>query len=510
MDLLSVIPPVNSLAWFKSKKPIVYSAATAEQLLSPDKYFWAAAAQSLEQTKQIQSALAAAIKQGRSFDAWRRSLNTGDLKLDNPTTVWRTNIFNALNANKYAEMVDIADDFPWLKYETTLDEKVRPNHAANHGLTMRMDDPRWEGRVPALGFNCRCQLIQLSTDERNAKPGLANPPDNGNADLGNWGHSPFKAALKVPKSVAAPPEAAAERLADTVQTPRVTQADAVAATGPEYVTLLDALVKKLRLETTGTGGMREIPADVIKTNRALAGKTFAELTDYQLLAIWEYTDSLYREIRGIHNRVKLNPELRLNDRDVEHVRLIGQMRDGLERAAPWVADIPSSSKQIKLPRSDPAVLNRTTLGLSRESLAVREKLRTAAPGDVFQLDGPTSFNRMAARFNTLTPEDKNIETVEILVTKLARKTKAVHVGKFSVNYDQNREDEVVMWNGSVRILKVEEYGSVLRVYVEEIDPNTARPAVHLSLATHRNDVGAFYGADELSDDELIDIIRAGW
>lgn len=48
-----------------------------------------------------------------------------------------------------------------LQYRTAADGKVRPTHAALHGVTLPITDPFWEEYYPPNGWNCRCTVVQV-------------------------------------------------------------------------------------------------------------------------------------------------------------------------------------------------------------------------------------------------------------------------------------------------------------------------------------------------------------
>lgn len=49
----------------------------------------------------------------------------------------------------------------YLQYRTANDGKVRPEHAAMHGITLPPSDSFWEEFYPPNGWNCRCTVIQV-------------------------------------------------------------------------------------------------------------------------------------------------------------------------------------------------------------------------------------------------------------------------------------------------------------------------------------------------------------
>lgn len=48
-----------------------------------------------------------------------------------------------------------------LQYRTQRDDKVRPEHAALHGVTLPPSDPFWEEFYAPNGWNCRCTVVQV-------------------------------------------------------------------------------------------------------------------------------------------------------------------------------------------------------------------------------------------------------------------------------------------------------------------------------------------------------------
>lgn len=57
-----------------------------------------------------------------------------------------------------------------LQYRTASDSKVRPEHAALHGVTLPIDDPFWEQFTPPNGWNCRCSVVQVRKSKYPATP----------------------------------------------------------------------------------------------------------------------------------------------------------------------------------------------------------------------------------------------------------------------------------------------------------------------------------------------------
>ena len=67
---------------------------------------------------------------------------------------------SAQMAAKWEEFMEDGDRYN-LQYRTANDSKVRPEHAAMHGITLPLSDPFWEEFYPPNGWNCRCNVVQV-------------------------------------------------------------------------------------------------------------------------------------------------------------------------------------------------------------------------------------------------------------------------------------------------------------------------------------------------------------
>jgi SPP1 gp7 family putative phage head morphogenesis protein len=69
-------------------------------------------------------------------------------------------------AANWQEFAQNGADFPLLQYKTAEDDRVRPSHQVLDLIVKRYDDPFWQTYYPPNGWNCRCDVIQLTdTDE---------------------------------------------------------------------------------------------------------------------------------------------------------------------------------------------------------------------------------------------------------------------------------------------------------------------------------------------------------
>ena len=72
-------------------------------------------------------------------------------------------------AAKWEEFMKDGDRY-YLQYRTAKDDKVRPEHAALHGVTLPITDPFWEEYYPPNGWNCRCTVVQVRKSKYPATP----------------------------------------------------------------------------------------------------------------------------------------------------------------------------------------------------------------------------------------------------------------------------------------------------------------------------------------------------
>lgn len=72
-------------------------------------------------------------------------------------------------AAKWERFMEDGDRY-YLQYRTAKDDKVRPEHAALHGVTLPITDPFWEEYYPPNGWNCRCTVVQVRKSKYTATP----------------------------------------------------------------------------------------------------------------------------------------------------------------------------------------------------------------------------------------------------------------------------------------------------------------------------------------------------
>ena len=76
---------------------------------------------------------------------------------------------SAQMAAKWDEFQADGDEYN-LQYRTAADGRVRPEHAALHGVTLPPSDPFWREYFPPNGWNCRCNVVQVLRDKYPTTP----------------------------------------------------------------------------------------------------------------------------------------------------------------------------------------------------------------------------------------------------------------------------------------------------------------------------------------------------
>lgn len=72
------------------------------------------------------------------------------------------------------------DEMLWgYTYATVGDDRVRPEHAAQDGVTKPKDDPYWSVWLPPSGWNCRCTIVEVFQEEPVREPAQNVMPDEG-------------------------------------------------------------------------------------------------------------------------------------------------------------------------------------------------------------------------------------------------------------------------------------------------------------------------------------------
>ncbi|MFP4137468.1 MAG: phage minor head protein [Halomonas sp.] len=170
-------------------------------------------------------------------------------------TIFRSNLQDAYATGTWEKIEAQAEEAPYLLYSAIDDHRVREDHLALDGTVLPADDPFWSTFYPPNGYNCRCDVLQLSAaelEEMGLEPSSAPPeiqtrtwtnPRTGKTrqlpkgiDPG-WDHNPGQVRLERKKEILQ------EKLQALPEDMQPANLAALLADGPEAVSELRAKAK---------------------------------------------------------------------------------------------------------------------------------------------------------------------------------------------------------------------------------------------------------------------------
>jgi len=89
----------------------------------------------------------------------------GTFKTHHLRTEYDLAVATGQNSARYLNQLSEAAVFPYLQYQTAGDDKVREEHAVLDGKVFGINDPELSAIYPPNGFNCRCEMVQIDSDE---------------------------------------------------------------------------------------------------------------------------------------------------------------------------------------------------------------------------------------------------------------------------------------------------------------------------------------------------------
>jgi SPP1 gp7 family putative phage head morphogenesis protein len=139
----------------------------------------------------IQSAIASAMREGKTYEEFARELTpllqrkgwwgkaidkeTGEVldvtaggkiaSYGSPyrlRTIYQTNLQVAFMAGRYQAMQASKSTHPYWQYIAIMDTRTRPSHAALNGRVFALSDPATQVAYPPNGYNCRCRARALT------------------------------------------------------------------------------------------------------------------------------------------------------------------------------------------------------------------------------------------------------------------------------------------------------------------------------------------------------------
>lgn len=121
------------------------------------------ASKTLAEVRQLNQAM----RDAKTYDDFRKR---ADKVCDTFNTRWQkteydTAILAAESASNYRRLSQKVNLFPYWKYVTVGDDRVRPDHAALNGVVLPHKDARWDKIWPPNDWNCRCRVAGVMSHE---------------------------------------------------------------------------------------------------------------------------------------------------------------------------------------------------------------------------------------------------------------------------------------------------------------------------------------------------------
>ena len=156
-------------------------------------------------------ALNEAFRKSKSFSEFKKQAKalTTDFNERWAKTEYDTALLAAESAANYQDLMRKSKIFPYWKYKTIGDDKVRQEHAALDGLILHYKDLRWEEIFPPNGWGCRCKIepvmlhegkqVNIEEMQKQADKYMSTT-DWQNAKMSGWGSNRGQAGIVFDKN----------------------------------------------------------------------------------------------------------------------------------------------------------------------------------------------------------------------------------------------------------------------------------------------------------------------
>ena len=270
--------------------------------------------------------------------------------------IYDTNVRQSYLNGKWDRYQKTKALFPFIRYETRDDARVRPAHQAWNGVVLPIDDPWWQTHWPMNGWRCRCDVYQTN-ERRLAADEAAGQQIKRQAPPEDWLPyiNPYTGEVKaVPRGVdpgfgAGPALAGGrdETLAETVLQKAVrSDAYSGAVLAAQAATDMPSLAAR-RAERFGRW------VDDMQAQEAATGQVFT---------LGMLKPEVVRALESLGGSVK-SAAIAVSDRDVAHA-----LRPGKSRGKPRAAIALDLYKQLPVLLSRPVAVLRPTGERAGDSL----------------------------------------------------------------------------------------------------------------------------------------------
>ncbi|MBI5334733.1 MAG: hypothetical protein HZB72_09155 [Burkholderiales bacterium] len=182
---LGVIEPRDAVAAFE-RRGLLQPSFRWQDVWQEEhaRAFAVAGVQRLDVLQTVRDALDTKLSQGGSLADFRRAVRGelaaagywGDVEITDPATgetrmarfdnrrlqlIYDVNVRQSYASGRWAAIERNKKLFPFVRYVTMGDERVRASHKPWHNLVLPVDDPFWQTHFPPNGWRCRCQAMAV-------------------------------------------------------------------------------------------------------------------------------------------------------------------------------------------------------------------------------------------------------------------------------------------------------------------------------------------------------------
>ncbi len=183
---IPILAPLEAIAFYRRKGLAIGFAWQDAWEREHVRAFTVAKAMSRDLLEDIRAAVDKAIAEGQTLRQfqdglrplleargwWGRKEMTDPLttarrvvQLGSPRrlrTIFEVNMRMAYQAGRWERMERNAAAFPYVRYVSAEDSRVRPQHQAWHGTIKPLGDPWWNTHYPPCGWHCRCTAVPVN------------------------------------------------------------------------------------------------------------------------------------------------------------------------------------------------------------------------------------------------------------------------------------------------------------------------------------------------------------